>query len=218
MSIVRDTRIGLPFATGGSLYQSMFSVNGGPLGGSGNFRRSTLEGRWYAPLGQLGGSQELGAAGIEFVFGMTAKAGFVWGDVGPHFRQLFSMGGIQFGIPLRGYEEFSVTPNGFDPTSSGFRANTVDAFGGAYQVLSAELGMRISQALYFHTFFDAGNVWSKPSEYNPGKVFRGAGIGVSLLSPMGPIGLDWAYGFDKVDLLGNPDPGWKFHFKLGNIF
>ncbi len=218
LSIVRDTRIGLPFATGGTLHQVALSANGGLLGGSGNFRRATMEGRWYAPLWQLGGSGDLGGAGLQFVFGLTAKAGFVWGDVGPHFRQLFSMGGIQFGVPLRGYDEFSITPLGYDPTSSGFRANTVDAFGGAYHVTTAEIGMRVSQALYFHTFFDAGNVWASPGEYNPSRVFRGAGIGVSLLSPMGPIGLDWAYGFDRVDLLGNPDPGWKFHFKLGNIF
>ena len=219
LSLVRDTRIGLPFATGGTLHQASLSFNGGPLGGSGNFRRSTLEGRWYAPLGQLGGQGGgLGGGGIQFVFGILARAGFVWGDVGPHFRQLFSMGGIQFGIPLRGYDEFSITPSGFDPTSSGYNASTVDAFGGSYHSMTAEIGMRVSQALYFHTFFDAGNVWVSPGQYNPTRLFRGAGIGVSLLSPMGPIGLDWAYGFDRVDLLGNPDPGWKFHFKLGNIY
>jgi outer membrane protein insertion porin family len=217
LSLVRDTRVGLPFATGGTLHQLAVTQNGGPLGGTGNFRRATFEGRWYAPLGQIGGSAELGSQGIQMVLGLTAKSRFVWGDVGPHFRQLFSMGGTQFGIPLRGYDEFSITPGGFDARASGYFASTVDAFGGAYQVFTGEIGARISQALYFSTFVDAGNVWRNPGEFNPTQLFRGVGVGVSLLSPLGPIGIDYAYGFDRRDLLGNRDPGWKFHFKLGMI-
>jgi outer membrane protein insertion porin family len=138
--------------------------------------------------------------------------------VGPHFRQLFSMGGTQFGIRLRGYEEFSITPFGFDPNASGLRANTVDAFGRSYLAITGEAGARVSQAIYLNAFLDAGNVWSSPAQFNPTRLFRGAGVGVSLLSPLGPIGIDYAYGFDRVDRDGNPNPGWKFHFKLGNFF
>ena len=214
-SIVRDTRIGLPFATGGTMHQFEFSQNGGPLGGSGNFRRATFEGRWYAPLKAGGFNPQ---AAVQFVLGLTAKSGFVWGDPGPHFRQLFSMGGTQFGIPLRGYEEFSVTPAGFDPGASGLQVNTVDAFGQSYAALTGEIGMRLSQMLYLNTFVDAGNVWARPEQFNPTRLLRGAGVGLSLLSPLGPIGLDYAYGFDRVDANGNPNPGWKFHFKIGNFF
>ncbi len=215
LSLVRDTRIGLPFATAGTLHRLSLAQNGGIIGGTGNFRRATFEGRWYAPLGQIGGSSELGSQGVQLVLGLTSKSGFVWGDVGPHFRQLFSMGGTQFGIPLRGYDEFSVTPLGFDPRASGYFANTVNAFGGAYQAFTGEIGARISQALYFSTFADAGNVWRSPAEFNPTRLFRGVGVGVNLLSPLGPIGIDYAYGFDRRDLAGNRDPGWKLHFKLG---
>ena len=218
LTLVRDKRIGLPFPTGGTMHRIGVAQSGGPLGGSGNFQRATFEGRWYVPLGQLGAQQGLGSASIQFVLGIKAQIGFVWGDVGPHFRQLFSMGGTQYGIPLRGYEEFSITPLGYDPTAQGLRANTVDAFGGTYHALTTEVGMRLSQALYLALFIDAGNVWAHPRQYNPTRVFRGAGVSVSLLSPLGPIGLDYAYGFDRVDLFGNPDPGWKFHFRLGNIF
>jgi outer membrane translocation and assembly module TamA len=38
------------------------------------------------------------------------------------------------------------------------------------------------------------------------------------VTPLGPIGIDYAYGFDKVDILGQPAPGWKLHFKLGQFF
>jgi outer membrane translocation and assembly module TamA len=43
-------------------------------------------------------------------------------------------------------------------------------------------------------------------------------VGAAVLSPLGPIGLDLGYGFDKVKADGSPNPGWKLHFKLGNFF
>jgi outer membrane protein insertion porin family len=217
LSVNRDTRIELPFPTGGALHEVRIAQAGGPLGGTGNFQRATFEGRWYAPLTQFGGNAP-GSSPLKVVLGLTSKAGFVWGDPGPHFRQLFSLGGTQFGVPLRGYDEFSVTPRGFDPQATGFRANTVDAFGRAYFAATGELGLRVSQALYLAAFYDAGNVWNRPAQFNPTRLFRGAGLGVSVVSPLGPLGLDYAYGFDRTDADGNPTPGWKFHFKLGNFF
>jgi outer membrane protein insertion porin family len=80
------------------------------------------------------------------------------------------------------------------------------------------LGLRVSQALYANIFADAGNLWASPAQFNPTRLFRGAGVGVSVISPLGPLGLDYAYGFDRTDPSGNPKPGWKFHFKLGNFF
>jgi outer membrane protein insertion porin family len=217
IGIARDRRVDLPFPTGGSYYETRFSLNGGFLGGDGNFRRLTAEGRWYAPLFQLGGGRP-DARGLRFVLGFRSEVGFVWGDAGPHFRQLFALGGTQYGIPLRGYDEFSITPKGFDTTATGTTVNAVDAFGKSYFVSTTEFGMRVSQAVYVSLFYDAGNVWATPGQFAPTRLFRGAGIGVALLSPLGPIGLDYAYGFDKVDSNGNPAPGWKLHFRLGNIF
>ena len=43
-------------------------------------------------------------------------------------------------------------------------------------------------------------------------------FGVATLSPLGPLGVDVGYGFDKIDLQGRPAPGWKLHFKLGQFF
>ncbi len=217
VSLVRDTRVGLPFPTGGALHRFTFGQGGGILGGSGDFRRATFEGRWYTPLFTLGGSNPM-AAPMTVLMGLRAQVGGVWGEAGPHFRQLFAMGGVQFGIPLRGYEEFSITPGGFDPLAEGQAASTVDAFGGAYFAGGAEIGFRLSQAIYLSLFFDAGNVWAGPGQMNPTRLFRGAGIGASLITPLGPIGIDYAYAFDRVDLLGNPEPKWKFHFRLGNFF
>ncbi|MGH7703193.1 MAG: outer membrane protein assembly factor BamA, partial [Gemmatimonadales bacterium] len=46
--LVRDTRIDLPFATAGVLTNLSTELNGGALGGTGNYRKIDLEGRYYA--------------------------------------------------------------------------------------------------------------------------------------------------------------------------
>ncbi|HEY6207699.1 MAG TPA: outer membrane protein assembly factor BamA [Gemmatimonadales bacterium] len=214
VSMLRDTRIDLPFPTAGTMHSVGISQSGGPLGGTGNFQRLDLEGRWYAPLGQLGGRAS--ASPVKFVMGFSTRSGLVFGN-SPFFDQLFTMGGTQYGIPLRGYDEFSVTPHGYDPRATNGQARS-DAFGKAYVAMTGEIGARLSQMFYVSTFVDAGNVWAQARQFNPTRLFRGAGIGLSIISPLGPIGIDWAYGFDKTDLLGQAAPGWKLHFKLGNFF
>jgi outer membrane protein insertion porin family len=76
----------------------------------------------------------------------------------------------------------------------------------------------VSQALYLSTFLDAGNVYRSVRQYDPTRLYRGAGVGVALISPLGPIGVDLGYGFDKLDVQGRPAPGFQIHFRLGNFF
>jgi len=213
--VVRDTRIDLPFPTGGSLHQVGVTLNGPFHTGTASFQRFDLEGRWYTPVARLGGGPTVG--GIKLVIGLTSKAGFVTGNVGPFFRQLFAMGGTQYGIPLRGYDEFAITPQGFNP-SAGLSGVPRSAFGASYFASTAEFGARLTPQIYVSTFYDAGNVWASASGFNPTRLFRGAGFGVSLITPLGPLGLDLAYGFDRTDSAGRPAPGWKLHFKIGNFF
>ncbi|HYK81933.1 MAG TPA: outer membrane protein assembly factor BamA [Gemmatimonadales bacterium] len=213
-SVLRDTRIDLPFPTAGTMHSIGISQSGGPLGGTGDFQRLDLEGRWYAPLAQLGGSPTTSA--VKFVLGLSTRSGFVFGTA-PFIDQLFTMGGVQYGIPLRGYDEFSITPHGFDPNASSGQA-TAASFGQAYLAMTGELGARVSQMFYVDAFVDAGNVWANAAAFDPTRLFRGAGLGLSIISPLGPIGIDWAYGFDRTDAAGHPAPGFKLHFKLGNFF
>jgi outer membrane protein insertion porin family len=215
-SVVRDTRIGLPFATAGTYVNVGGELNGGVLGGTGNYRKLDLEGRWYAPLGTLGGGGQLGA-GVQFVLGITAKSGFIFGDAGPFYTERYSLGGVQYGIPLRGYDEFSITPDGYDPNAGGGTAS-VNAFGESFAAFTVEAGARISGALYLNAFLDAGNVYRTARQYDPTRLLRGAGVGAAVVSPLGPLGIDIGYGFDKKDIFGAPAPGWQLHFRLGNFF
>jgi len=217
LTFVRDTRVDLPFATGGSMHSVALSTNGGILGGSATFQKLDLEGHWYAPAGTIGGTGGPAGGGVHLVLGLSSKAGFVFGDAGPFFDQLYTMGGTQYGIPLRGYDEFSITPSGFNPNASTGGVPR-SAFGRSYFAATAEFGMRFSQAIYGSFFYDVGNVWATPQAFNPTRLFRGAGFGVAVITPLGPLGLDLGYGFDKVNTLGQPAPGWKLHFKIGNFF
>jgi outer membrane protein insertion porin family len=141
----------------------------------------------------------------------------LFGDAGPFYLQRFSLGGVQFGEPLRGYEEFSITPRGYVPGGGQFEAQ-LESFGNAYLTTTAELGVRFGPQLYLNAFYDAGNIWARAQDFDPTRLFRGAGIGASLITPLGPLGLDLGYGFDRRDANGRPAPKWQLHFRLGQFF
>ncbi|MGH7524154.1 MAG: outer membrane protein assembly factor BamA [Gemmatimonadales bacterium] len=217
LTFVRDTRVGLPFPVAGNMVTISTEQNGGPLGGDGNYQKVNIDTRWFTPLGTVGAKRGTIGGGVQFTLGLTAKSGFIFGNTGNFFTELYSMGGVQYGIPLRGYDEFSITPSGFNPQASSQSASQ-QSFGKSYAAFTTEAGARLSQSIYVDLFFDAGNVYRNVEQYNPTRLFRGVGIGAAVVSPLGPIGVDLAYGLDRTDLLGHPAPGWKLHFRLGNFF
>jgi outer membrane protein insertion porin family len=211
-----DTRLGTPFPYTGVHEDATLQLNGGVLGGTASFRRLTTEMRGYSTVATFG--KGLGPEPMALVFGLSARAGALFGDPGPFFvSQAFSLGGVQYGQPLRGYEEFSITPKGYLPNADQFQAQR-SSFGNAYYTSTAELGLRINQQMYLDAFYDAGNLWERPRDFDPTRLFRGAGFGASLVTPLGPLGVDLGYGFDRVDAFGHKDPKWQVHFKFGQIF
>ena len=58
----------------------------------------------------------------------------------------------------------------------------------------------------------------RPQDFNPTRLFRGAGFGGSVVTPLGPLGIDLGYGFDRVDAQGRKAPKWQMHFKLGQLY
>ena len=109
-------------------------------------------------------------------------------------------------IALRGYENGSLTPYGRD--------------GYAYTRMGVELHFPLmlqqSTTIYALSFVEAGNAWTSVSQFNPFSLKRSAGAGVRIFLPMvGMMGIDWAYGFDKV--FGERG-GSHFHFILGQEF
>jgi outer membrane protein insertion porin family len=207
VGVTRQTLDHPIFPTSGSKQSVDIQANGGILGGDGNFTRALLEGTWYVPVGQLG-DQSSGGRPLRFALGLSMKAGAVFGDASAFPFDRFWMGGVQFGQPLRGYDETSITPLGYYPDRSADIAD-IQRLGSAYFSVTAEYALRLSDQISLALFYDAGNVWRDPWDIDPTKLYRGAGLGVQLVTPFGPIGLDYAYGFDKTV------PGWQLHFRMG---
>jgi outer membrane protein insertion porin family len=210
LGITRQTLDHPLFPTVGSRQSINIEANGGLLGGDGDFTRALLEGTWYVPVGQIGDDSG-GGRPIRFALGLSLKAGAVFGDAGAFPFERFWMGGVQFGQNLRGYDETSITPLGYFPERSR-EINDIDRLGDAYFSLTAEYALRLSDQISIGLFYDAGNVWQSPSDIDPTQLYRGAGFGLQIVTPFGPIGLDYAYGFDKTT------PGWQLHFRMGPGF
>ena len=108
-------------------------------------------------------------------------------------------------IGLRGYENGALTPYYQE--------------GYAYDRFTMELRYPFllgNTTIYGLTFLEAGNAWNETKNFNPFDMKRSAGVGVRIFLPMvGLMGIDWAYGFDKV--FGTRG-GSQFHFILGQEF
>ncbi len=217
LDVTRDTRLDMPFPTEGQFRTVSAQFNGGVLGGSATFQRYTSEFRSYTVIGRLGGKKP-GTQPLRLTFGLSARTGAIFGNAGDFFwSQQFSLGGVQFGEMLRGYPEFSITPSGYLAGTGTFNAQR-ESFGNAFFASTAEIGLRFNQSVYINAFYDAGNNWARARDFDPTRLFRGAGVGVSTITPLGPLGIDYAYGFDRRDANGLLAPKWQLHFRLGQIF
>ena len=210
VGITRQTLNHPLFPTSGSMQTWTVELNGGPLGGAGDFIKHTAQAQWMIPIGQLGGEGATPGS-VQFALGLHARGGALFGDASRFPFESFWMGGVQFGQPLRGYDETSITPQGWFPERGG-GIRQIERLGNAYFSTTAEVKAVINSNIGLSAFFDAGNNWESPGHLNTSRLFRGAGFGVQLVTPFGPIGLDYAYGFDKLE------PGWQLHFKMGPNF
>ena len=211
--ILRDVRNSPIFPTLGNLNALSARFVGGPLGGDGDYTKWTFESEWWVPVARFG--SDLDPSPIELAAGVKFGGGWIVGSQ-VFFQEKFQVGGTQVGQQLRGYEEATVTPLGHVPR--GAPISDLDRVGNSYFTTTAQLGLKLTNNVFFSTFLDAGNNWFLAGGFNPTDLLVGAGVGVSLVTPFGPIGIDYAYGFDRRDVVGRPDPGWKLHFKFGRIF
>lgn len=109
-------------------------------------------------------------------------------------------------VGLRGYDNGQLTPYQHE--------------GYAYTRFGLELHfpflLQSSTTIYGLVFAEGGNAWTSVDKFEPFNLKRSAGAGVRIILPMvGLMGIDWAYGFDKV--FGQRG-GSHFHFILGQEF
>jgi len=128
--------------------------------------------------------------------------------------EYFYMGGNGLVIattPLRGYNDRSVGP----------RENGQIIGGGVMTRYVLELRAALTlepMPIYIIAFAEAGNVWKDLRSTDFYNLRRSVGIGARILiQPIGLIGFDYGYGFDRFLVDGNR-PQWLFHFQFGRGF
>ena len=133
-------------------------------------------------------------------------------------------------IGLRGYDNGSLSMSSnyeriSKDGSAGYNSSVRSVYSSyAYDRFSLELRypfMLGNTTIYGLTFAEAGNAWSDVKYFNPFSMKKSAGVGVRIYLPMvGLMGIDWAYGFDKVYTGQNIQQkgGSQFHFILGQEF
>ena len=117
-------------------------------------------------------------------------------------------------IPLRGYENYSLTP--YAQTS--YNSNGYAYAGNVYDKFTVELRYPVilqpSSTIFALAFIEGGNCWDSIEKFNPFQIKRSAGVGARIFLPMvGLLGIDWGYGFDD-----SRNGGSQFHFIIGQQF
>lgn len=119
----------------------------------------------------------------------------------------YTTGYAQEMVGLRGYDNGALTPYG----SEGY----------AYSRMTLELRYPLlltQTSIYALAFLEGGNAWTSVKKFNPFDMKRSAGVGVRLWLPViGLMGVDWAYGFDKING-SRTNSGSQFHFLIGREF
>jgi outer membrane protein insertion porin family len=191
----RDSRDSAVTPTRGRYQRANLEID---LIGDSKYYRAIYEHQWYRPLTRwmtlaLKGELDIG--------------GGLQGHAYPVFKNFYG-GGIG---SVRGYESSSLGL--VDPF-------TLDALGGARRVIgNAELqfpfpGSGTDRSLRWFTFADAGQVYQEGQRIRLDQLRYSAGIGLSWISPVGPLKLSYAKPL-------NAKPGdrlERFQFQMGTGF
>ena len=208
-TIVRKNIDNPVFPSEGSNVTLNGQISGGPfLPGNVDYYKLNFSSEWYRRLFGTNRLTLYTVAELGYIKELEAKT-----NINPF--DFFFMGGNGLVIattPLRGYEDRSIGPT----NSSG-------------QVLGGRVMMRYTTELrvavtlepipfYVLAFAEAGNVFENLKKTDPFDLRRSVGFGARILiNPVGLIGFDLGYGFDRPIVDGS-QPKWTFHFQFGKGF
>jgi outer membrane protein insertion porin family len=224
-TITRDSRNLPEFATSGSIISYTLENTGGLLGGFWKYQRHSVSVAKFIPI-----IWDIAlAAKVEY--GVVTSPS---GDDRILVTDRFTPGGIAYDGTVRGYEDYSLTPDstvtqdtsfyyldssaviGIDPPDdTTFSSLTTRVRGKYVLVTNLELQFPIAHnQIYGLLFFDAGNSWLHKSDIKPlTGLYKGVGIGFRIAVPgIGTIGFDFGYPLDRVR---DQKRSWKPHFQVG---
>lgn len=186
--------------TKGWVWNNGLDWAGGPLGGDKDFYRVQTKGSYFIPIKvrATGTVLELrGRAGIVNAYGDNSTV--------PIFERFFAGGARS----IRGYNERKVGP--LDPLTN-------DPIGGESLLIgNIEYTVPIVDIIKVATFLDIGNVWPRVEDFASGGDYKaGAGFGLRVKTPIGPVNLDYGYPLNKE--AGEQSRSGKFYFSVSRGF
>ncbi len=149
-------------------------------------------GEWFLPLTTDKKLVLRTRYGFAFLGAYTKSKGlipserFVMGGSGLSGMQ--QMGGREI-IALRGYEDNALSSASGDPLIAKY-----------VMEMRYPISLNPQATFYVLAFGEAGNTFPTLEKFNPLNVKRSAGVGIRVFLPMfGMLGLDYGWGFDKLD-------------------
>lgn len=197
LSLTFDSRDNKFDTRKGDVFSTAVQYAGGGLGGDKDFWKVFTRASHYLPLFKGSVLEFRARVGLTDAYGDSE---FV-----PLYERFFAGGAYT----IRGYRERKIGP--IDPV-------TEDPLGGEATVIgNAEYTYPIFDFFKLAAFYDTGNVWSRREDIGKGDLYSGAGVGIRLKTPIGPIMLDYGIPLNKEpgeDKRGNG----RFHFSMSHDF
>ena len=172
-SIVRDSRDNVFNPSEGSV--NSFEIQLAGLGGDNRYYRAVGNSTWYFALP----AEMTGFVRGRFGFG----DGF--GDKVLPASERFFLGGV---TTIRGFEFRDIGPKDDDNNPLG---------GTSFAQFNLEIGRSLGSVLRVVAFVDVGNAYGSDNDFDIGDLRRSAGLGIRIVTPIGPIRLDYGFKLDK---------------------
>lgn len=197
------------FPSSGSNFQIDAEISGGPfLPGDVDYLKLGITTEWYRRLFNSNRVTLYTMADFGYIDEIVKGT-----NIQPF--EFYYMGGnglIIATTSLRGYDDRTVGPRNADGRVIGGRVMSKFA---------TELRFAVSIEpipLYVLAFAEAGNVFESFTKTDIFDLRRSVGFGARLLiNPIGLIGFDLGYGFDRK-ITNGQEPAWLFHFQFGKGF
>jgi outer membrane protein insertion porin family len=197
------------FPTRGSKIFLDAELSGGPfLPGNVDYYKIQFKSEWYKPLFKSSKIVLYTSADLGYIGKLEANTPITPFDY-------FYMGGTGLIIAttsLRGYEDRSL----------GSKDSLGNVIGSSVMAkFTSEIRFAVTMEpipIYILAFAEAGNVYFDLKQTDLFDLKRSVGIGARIqLNPIGLIGFDYGYGFDRKSVDGQ-SPQWVFHFQFGKGF
>jgi outer membrane protein insertion porin family len=177
----------------GTLLSGSAEVATLPLGSEVDYFKLSGQSSFYISVFRHSTFVLSGRAGMARSFGRTEEV---------PIQKRFFLGGRS---TVRGFKEDTLGARGVDGTPTG---------GDMMVNLNTELRVPLRGGLIGAVFADAGSVWFARDPVNGFDLRETSGLGLRYLTPVGPIGLDYAWKLDRRD--GESAAEW--HFTIGAVF